>query len=167
MPPARALPRQAGGFTLIEVIVVLVIIGVVASTLAIGVNAALGRGAEDEGMRLQVALEAAIDRAGIAGRPLAVDLGAGGYRFQALAPDGRWLPVRDDPLFADHTLPQGFAWRRLEIEGQPQRTPFRLVFGSSPPRFALAVATPAGDLLVTGKPNGEVDVAGPMPGAAP
>lgn len=155
------------GFTLIEVIVVMAIIGVVAASLAIGVNAAFGRDVEQEGMRLQAALEAAIDRAAVAGQPMAVELAAGGYRFRALDTDGQWRPLRDDSLFADHPLPAGFAWRRLEIEGQPQPAPFRIVFGSSPPRFLLTLATPAGDQLVAGKPNGEVDVAAPAPGAAP
>lgn len=153
--PLRA-PRPSRGFTLIEVMVVLVIMGLVATSLTLGLDSLRGRDADQALRRLRLVMEATADRAAVRGRPIALELLPDGYRFSALDPDDNWRPLNDPPVFTDKALPAGLAWRGLRLDGQGQADSTRLQFGTQPPEYELRVATPAGEALLTGKANGEV-----------
>lgn len=105
--------RRIAGFTLIEVLVVIVIIGVIvsAATLAIGV---LGgdREAEDETRRFWAVLRQAREEAELQGIDLAVYVAAGAYEFMRL--DQRtniWVPMQGDVLYVPRELPEGLRFR--------------------------------------------------------
>jgi general secretion pathway protein H len=111
--------RQATGFTLIEVLVVLVIMGVMATVVSIGVGSLNERSDERSLQRLSRAIEAAAERAMVRGRPLAVEFGAGGCRFLVMNIDGSWQAMSEPPLFAEWHLPSGWTWASLRHEGAP------------------------------------------------
>lgn len=153
--PPRAVRRSAG-FTLIEVMVVLVIMGVMATGITLGIDSLRGRDADQALRRLRLVLEASADRASVRGRPIAIELLPDGYRFAALDPDDNWRPLIDPPVFTDRTLPPGLAWAGLRLEGQPDGASRRLQFGTQPPEYELRVTTPGGEARFTGRANGEV-----------
>ena len=62
--PPRAVRRSAG-FTLIEVMVVLVIMGVMATGISLGIDSLRGRDADQALKRLRLVLEASADRASV------------------------------------------------------------------------------------------------------
>ena len=95
--PPRAVRRSAG-FTLIEVMVVLVIMGVMATGITLGIDSLRGRDADQALRRLRLVLEASADRASVRGRPIAVEFLPDGYRFSALDPDDNWRPLIDPPI---------------------------------------------------------------------
>ena len=128
--------RRGRGFTLIEVLVVLVIIGVVASGLSLTFDAMRARDTERELERLRLVLEASAERARVQGHALAFELMADGYRFSRLDTDGRWLPLEEPPVFASRVLPQGMRWAGLQGDSGPTQ---RLVFSQRAPRFELAI----------------------------
>ena len=114
----RARARD-NGFTLLELLVVIVIIGVMVSmvTLSFGV---LGgdREAEEETQRFWAVLRQAREEAELQGLDLAIFVGTGEYEF--LRFDTRrneWQPVVDDQLYAQRTLPEGLRFR-LWMEGR-------------------------------------------------
>jgi len=87
---------QARGFTLIEVLVTVVIIGVLASVLVLSVSA----GDEEqtlrrEAQRLQARIDYACERAELSGRELGLHLRSHGYAFSS--PEGEeWRVIEDD-----------------------------------------------------------------------
>jgi general secretion pathway protein H len=110
---------RARGFTLLEILVVIVIIGVMVSmaTLSIGVLGA-DREVEEETRRVWAVLRQAREEAELQALDLAVFVGTTDYEF--LRFDTRrneWQPVVDDKLYAQRTLPQGLRFR-LWMEGR-------------------------------------------------
>ncbi|WP_363318132.1 prepilin-type N-terminal cleavage/methylation domain-containing protein [uncultured Zoogloea sp.] len=149
--------RTQRGFTLIEVMVVLVIMGVMATGISLGIDSLRGRDADQALKRLRLVLEASADRASVRGRPIAIELLPDGYRFAALDADDNWRPLIDPPVFTERTLPAGLAWAGLRLDGQAEASAApRLQFGTQAPEYELRVATPGGNARFTGKANGEV-----------
>jgi general secretion pathway protein H len=110
---------RASGFTLLEILVVIVIIGVMVSiaTLSIGV---LGQDqqVEEESRRVWAVLRQAREEAELQSMDLAIFVAANDYEF--LRFDTRrneWQPVIDDKLYAQRALPEGLRFR-LWLEGR-------------------------------------------------
>ncbi len=100
-----AAPARAPGFTLIELMVVIVVIGLAAAVAAFAMPDPRGR-VVDEGLRFAARVRAARDLAIVEGRPVSLWVTSGGYGFDQRA-DGAWTPVVDKPLrvasWADET----------------------------------------------------------------
>jgi type II secretion system protein H len=129
-PGAERRPRRRGGFTLVEMVVVVAVVGLAAGIVLprLGTGTLAVRAAAD---RLAMRLSEARERAILDGRGVRVDLGAlvpasvhiealdlGGtpvaVRALALAPDGDALPARATLVDAagaraEVVLPAGFA----------------------------------------------------------
>jgi type II secretion system protein H len=143
--------RHEHGFTLIEVMIVLAIIAVVATTFTLSIDSR--RGPDEQIERLRRVLEAVAERAEIRGTPMTVEFVAKGYRISSFDPRGNWIPVRGEALFAEQSVPD-LTWAGLSVDGQA--APPKLVFGSSMPDFVLRIATPGGEVRLSGQPTGTV-----------
>ena len=94
------------GMTLIEMLIVLVIIGIAAGGVALGVGAATrAPSVETEARRLALRLQAAADDAMIGDRVIAFTAEQHGYGFAAIGRDGKLSPLGDALAF--HQLPGG------------------------------------------------------------
>ena len=120
-PAATYLPPKifSAGFTLLEILVVIVIAGIIVTmaTLAVGV---LGRDREmqDQAERLWAVLQQAREETELQGFDIGLRIGAASYDF--LRFDARtqaWVPVVDDDLLATRKLPDGLRLR-LWLEGR-------------------------------------------------
>ncbi|HNK17307.1 MAG TPA: prepilin-type N-terminal cleavage/methylation domain-containing protein [Piscinibacter sp.] len=158
--------RRRTGFTLIEVMVVLVIMGVVGIGISVGLHSLHQRDIEHALKRLRLVLEATADRAQVRGRPIVIEFLPDGYRFAALDVDDNWRPLTDPPVFAERPLPQGLRWQGLRLAGQTQPATPRLLFGTEAPEYELLVGTPDGDARFVGKANGQVLLERPGSGPA-
>ncbi|EKT4089080.1 type II secretion system minor pseudopilin GspH [Stenotrophomonas maltophilia] len=107
----QRIPR---GFTLLELMVVLVIIGICTAGIGLGLGSLLdpARQLRQEGERLAQRLQVARDEARIDGRPLRWQADATGYRFSRLE-GSRWVTVERDDLLR----PQ--KWQAAGIAVQP------------------------------------------------
>jgi general secretion pathway protein H len=111
-------PRACPGFTLLEVMVVLVLIGIIFTFAVLSVS----RGDLDEAMkretrRLATLIGLANDEAVIRGQEFAIHFSETGYDFLVLQLEG-WQTPRDDSLLKSYELPKGMRVR-IEVEGDP------------------------------------------------
>lgn len=116
LPP---LVSRLPGFSLLEFLVVLVIIGIVATFAVLSVGTADGdRVLEREAERLGALVELSCEEAILRGESLALSFGPGGtgYGFLRLAGE-QWLPRRGE-TWRPRFLPGGFR-AELRVEDRP------------------------------------------------
>jgi general secretion pathway protein H len=90
-----SLPRAICGFTLLELLVVLVILGVAAGVVSLSVAPGEERLVEREAQRLAMLFRLAQDEARVGGRPVSWEADVRGYRFLIA---GREPQASNDPL---------------------------------------------------------------------
>jgi type II secretion system protein H len=111
----------ARGFTLAEVLVVLLVIGLAAGLAYARFERDPRHDIEREGRRLAATLEHAAALAQWRNETLGVSASGSEYRFwrRTTAPDGdRWLPVTDDEILAPHALPQPISAAVIQYAGR-------------------------------------------------
>ncbi len=99
----RRLARA--GFTLVEILVVLVVLAVAAGMLVAGLDRDPWRSAAAEARRLAGALEHAAALAQWTGQTLGVSASGSTYRFWRRGSDGEWAGIADDDVLAPRRLP--------------------------------------------------------------
>lgn len=101
-----AISKAESGMTLIEMLIVLVIIGIAAGGVALGIGSATrAPSVETEARRLALRLQAAADDAMLGDRIIAFTAQEHGYGFAAVKRDGTLAPLGD--ALAPHELPGG------------------------------------------------------------
>lgn len=112
---ARAAPRASAGFTLIEILVVVAIIGVLSVALALVGSPGEATLARKEARRLAALMELALADARASGKSLAWSYTPEGYAFFRKADDGEWAEVEDDRAFRRHALPRAVEMRDARV----------------------------------------------------
>lgn len=105
------------GFTLVELLVVLLIIGIAGGGVALALDRTQTDDSEREVERLRRALEGAAYRAELRGRPLAVDFLTDGYRFSERQPDGGWKRLETPPELSPRAFASGLRLASLRVGG--------------------------------------------------
>jgi len=160
IPQSPALAVRARGFTLIEMLVVLLIMG-----LFVGLVSSIAK-PDDRAMlrveaeRLAQLLDLAATKARLTGRSIAWTTDGPGYLFWQFGDDAYWAEIRDDDSLRARTLPQGMTLSGLRIENLRPPEQMRLEFNpySATLSFSVEMAFGAEHFTVTGSPIGEVRV---------
>jgi general secretion pathway protein H len=125
-PPVSSRP-QARGFTLIEILVVLVILSIVAASVSIAFtrdeNALLTETSE----RLALLLQSAHDDAILTGKPIAWSEEGGSYQFWRPHKDD-WKKIEADELFYQRPLPERIRLIELRVNNSLLKPGELLVF---------------------------------------
>jgi general secretion pathway protein H len=120
--------RQSLGFTLIEILVVIMIVGTILSIVVLST----GIVPEDEELRTErtrmtALLETVQDEAMMQGREFGLEIMTSAYRFVEFDPlTRRWMEVPGDDLYRLRELPEGIEFelyiddKRVQLKNDPQ-----------------------------------------------
>lgn len=117
----RAIPRptRPGGFTLLEVLIVVLITGIVLSLATLAIRDNPERRLRTEAQRFAALVTLAAQEAVLQSREVAVELQRDGYRFLILD-DGEWVEPADN-VFRQRSLPEGMELS-VTVEGEDPAT---------------------------------------------
>ena len=114
------------GFTLIEILVVVVIAGIVSSIVLLSMGVLRDdRDLQREVYRMASLIELAADEATLQGRDFGIEILRSGYRFVEYDPyTDRWVDIIGDDVLRQRSLPDGFEFdlfvedRRISLSDQ-------------------------------------------------
>lgn len=98
--------RNSRGFTLMELLVVLLIIGLIVGFASITFSDNRAAELEREAKRLGAVLTLVGEEAVVKSREIGVRFDADGYRFLVQDAEQNWVAVEDDRELAEHRLPR-------------------------------------------------------------
>jgi len=161
------------GFTLIEMLVVVAIVGVLSVAVALSVTPDSRRAATADAQRLALLLEAAMLEGQAGRRQLAMSANADGYSFWVAENTPQrvrnWQPLTDDEYFHMRRLSAGLHIARIDIDGQTLPEGGLLIFRrGDPPLFRIALegsgSAPLDPVELRSLPNGRVEMRAPSSG---
>ena len=157
-PTLSPSPLPQHGFTLVELLVVLVVIGVALGMTAVQLMPDSRATLREEAQRLALLLENAGMEARASGRPLAWSSEKHGYRFWKKNDYGDWVRLEDDAMFRPRTLPDGLGIAEVSVETRPLQPgePMSLNASSFALPFHIRLSGEHASASVTGSSTGAV-----------
>jgi len=115
LPAARCGRRRSAGFTLIELMVVALIIGITLTYVVISFNRDVDDEVQTEAQRLGALVTLAAQESVLHSTEHALEFGLDSYKFLILN-ESQWQAPEDDAMLRERTLPKGVTLE-LYLEG--------------------------------------------------
>lgn len=150
----------ARGFTLIEIMVVMVILGITLILVSVNFSQDDRRVLTEEANRLAALLEHAQSEAMITGNAVAWSAQNGKYQFWQRGKDGKWDQPSSDEILRARTFSVAIEWGENRVAGNPIKLDDRLIFlaGGLNQPFELKLKYRDKQLTIRGNPTGRVTV---------
>ncbi len=124
--------RASAGFTLVEIMVVLVIIGITLGMVSFNALPNQQQNLEGEAKRIALLLQVARDEAIVRNRLVAFEADSNGYRF-LVRNDTRWDPIgKQDDLLRERPFKNAPIVLLIDPAGAGAGNPLRITFGREP-----------------------------------
>lgn len=155
----RRAARLGRGFTLLELLVVLVIVGITMGAIAVNAIPDEGQRLRNESQRIALLMQLARDEAILRNRPIAFESSSMGYRFLIRNDNNRWEVLRDE-LLRPRDFPNPPVSLTITPSAAGEANPLRIVFGREPvdKPFVLTLATERGAARVRADGVGHFNV---------
>ena len=155
--------RTEKGFTLIEVVIVVFIIGIVITFATLSVSQNSDRYIEDEAKRLQQLIRLATEEAVYRGNEMSIFITSKGYNFAKLN-GPKWETISDDKLFREREFPDAITIKLIvdeqEVDLGNKDKPaqiFLLSSGEVMPAFTIVLSGESDlEYRITGSNTGEI-----------
>ena len=174
-------PLRQGGFSLLELMIVMVIIGILVSIFTLSVGSFDDNEAEEHARRLEALLDLAMEDATMQGREIGLRIYQHGYEFSARAPQvdeqglqyWAWVRLDDDRFLQPRELGDDYALelivegKELDLdfdrkEDEDEYLPQIYIFSSGDvaPEFELRIrqSYASGAIVLTASVDGSVEV---------
>ena len=134
--------RLARGFTLVELMVVMVIIGITLGLVSLNAIPSPQQNLQNEAQRLALLLQLARDEAIVRNRLVAFEADAERYHFLVRG-ETRWDPVINDDMLRERPFKNAPVTLLLDPPGAGAANPLRIIFGREPvdKPFVLTLAS--------------------------
>jgi general secretion pathway protein H len=161
--------RLNRGFTLIEIMVVLLIIGIVLALVSVNLEPDRDSIVRDEANRLALLLQTAQQESILQGKIIAVVVERQGYYFLVMDDQSEFKPLSQDDVLYPRALPQDIVISSVDIEGASDTEKPRLVLLPTGELsvFTVTLSRGATRWNVKGELTGEITAQiAPLPGKA-
>jgi general secretion pathway protein H len=152
--------RDQQGFTLVELLVVLVVMGIALGVVVVQLMPDDRTTLREEAARLALLLENAGLEARSSGRSMAWSAENTRYLFWKKNDYNDWARIEDDTAFRPRTLPAGIHIGAVTLDDQPLKAGEQLALSASAfaPPFRIKISNASASTTVIGKSTGEVIV---------
>ena len=153
--------KHSQGFTLLEVITVVFIIGVIISFAGLSVSQNEDHRVKDEAERMLNLLRLGSEEAVLQSRELAMQISKEGYLFVTLEGD-KWVPLTEDKMFRQREFPDLFTielemWRKqMNLDDDKFQRIKMLSSGEMDPFKLLLKTDKGGNYTLTGDLTGQL-----------
>jgi general secretion pathway protein H len=152
--------RIQQGFTLVELLVVLVVMGIALGIVVVQLMPDDRAALREEAARLALLLENAGLEARSSGRSMAWSAENNGYLFWKKNNYNDWARIEDDSMFRPRKLPEGTRIGEITLEDQPLKPGEQIALSASAyaPPFRIKISNATASATINGKSTGEVIV---------
>jgi general secretion pathway protein H len=153
-PSARARFRSsARGFTLLELLVVLVIVGLTLGFVSVNMMQSTEQALQSEAQRIALLLQLARDEAIVRNRPIAFEADGERYRF-LMRENNTWKSLAQEDLLREREFSRAPVAMSISPANVAESNPLRIVFGREPVDKPFVLTMSTGDASVVIRADG-------------
>jgi general secretion pathway protein H len=149
----RSFQPVARGFTLLELLVVMVIAGIMLGLVSFNAMPSQHQILQNDAQRIALLLQLARDEAIVRNRPIAFEADADGYRF-LMREENVWEPIPKDDLLREREFKRTPVALSISPPSVGESAPLRIVFGREPVDKPFVLTLSLGDSNVAIRADG-------------
>jgi general secretion pathway protein H len=141
------------GFTLLELLVVLVIVGLTLGFVSVNMAPSEQQALQNEAQRVALLMQLARDEAIVRNRPIAFEADSDRYRF-LMREDNTWKTLAQEELLREREFKRPPVALSITPSVAAESNPLRIVFGREPVDKPFVLTLSAGDASVAIRADG-------------
>ena len=135
------------GFTLLELLVVMVIVGITLGAISFNAMPSEHQVLQNDAQRVALLLQSARDEAIVRNHPVAFEADADRYRF-LIFEDNKWQALQHDELLREREFKRSPVIFTISPPSAEQTNPLRIIFGREPVGIPFVLTLASGDAQV-------------------